>query len=74
MAPGDKVSYKGKEAVVRFRGETGFAPGVWLGLEMAESGGEGLHDGRSFVDKVKYFDCPKGHGVFVRETQVTKTS
>lgn len=48
---------------VRFKGEMGGRKGVWLGLEMEETVGDG--DGM-FGDK-QYFQCEDAHGIFVRE-------
>jgi serine/threonine protein kinase len=68
-AVGDTAVYKDHRAIVRFVGETGFATGQWVGLEMLE-GREGIHDGTSAVDKRRYFTCPNGRGIFVRPSQV----
>lgn len=68
---GERVFYKGKEAIVRFNGSTTFASGNWVGLEMLEAG-SGLHDGSSYVDRKRYFTCPKGTGVFVRASQLSR--
>ena len=68
---GETVLYKGLRATIHFYGTTSFGPGVWLGLEMLE-GNEGTNDGTSFVDKKRYFTCPKGKGVFLRTSQVKK--
>ena len=70
---GSHVLYKNKMAVIKFKGRTGFAPGIWLGLEMKE-GNEGLHNGTSQIDNIRYFDCKQGKGVFVREAQITHIS
>ena len=70
---GITAAYKGSKAIVRFVGETGFAAGKWVGLEMVE-GREGIHDGTSAVDKRRYFTCPQGRGIFVRPSQVTPAS
>jgi serine/threonine protein kinase len=71
FAVGDQVIYKNCRAVVQFSGPTTFGSGVWIGLEMLE-GSEGTNDGASFVDKKRYFTCPKGKGVFVRASQIRK--
>lgn len=63
--------YKGAKATIHFFGTTSFGPGVWLGVEMME-GNEGTNDGTSFVDKKRYFSCPRGKGVFLRTSQVKK--
>lgn len=63
------VRYKGGLATVRFLGTTGFAEGLWIGLELADAAG--LNDGSCFIDKKRYFTCPQGYGVFVRRSQIT---
>ena len=48
-------------AVVRFCGETQFAPGTWVGLELsaaAAEAGHGKNDGS--VRDVKYFEVRSG--------------
>ncbi|CAE6345447.1 unnamed protein product [Rhizoctonia solani] len=51
---------------VRFVGNTSFAPGKWVGVELAAPNGK--NDGS--VKDVAYFSCPPNHGVFVRPSQV----
>lgn len=57
----------GRNAVVRFVGETTFAPGIWVGVELDD--GNGKNDGS--VQGERYFDCAMGNGMFVRPTAVT---
>ena len=57
----------GRSAVVRFVGETIFAPGIWVGVELDD--GNGKNDGS--VQGERYFDCAMGNGMFVRPTAVT---
>lgn len=57
----------GRNAIVRFVGETYFAPGVWVGVELDD--GTGKNDGT--VQGEKYFDCEPGNGMFVRPAAVT---
>ncbi|KUI55283.1 hypothetical protein VP1G_02625 [Cytospora mali] len=57
----------GRNAVVRFVGDTSFAPGVWVGVELDD--GNGKNDGS--VQGERYFDCAMGNGMFVRPTAVT---
>jgi len=53
---------------VRYSGETSFAKGVWLGLELDDEVGK--NDGS--VAGVRYFDCAQGHGLFCRPSFVAK--
>lgn len=54
----------GRIAVVRFVGDTHFAPGDWVGVELDDDSGK--NDGA--VQGQRYFDCPPGRGMFVRPT------
>lgn len=58
----------GRLATVRFIGNTHFADGQWIGLELDEATGK--NDGA--VQGERYFDCYPGHGMFVRPTVVVK--
>ncbi|KAJ1310514.1 hypothetical protein OPQ81_007245 [Rhizoctonia solani] len=51
---------------VRFVGNTSFAPGKWVGIELVAPNGK--NDGS--VKDVVYFSCAPNHGVFVRPSQV----
>ncbi len=53
--------------VVRYKGTTKFAMGIWLGIELDSD--DGKHDGT--VGTTRYFVCPPNKGIFVRPTQVT---
>jgi len=55
---------------VRFAGETAFASGVWLGLELDSP--DGKNDGA--VGGQRYFNCAKNYGLFVRPNQVSAHS
>jgi len=60
-------------ATVRFFGETEFAPGNWIGLELDVP--VGTNDGRVsnlYGNKIRYFRCPPRHGIFMRPNLVTK--
>lgn len=57
----------GRDGVIRFIGQTHFAPGDWVGVELDD--GSGKNDGS--VQGERYFDCTIGHGMFVRPTTVT---
>lgn len=53
--------------VVKFAGSTEFAVGVWIGVALDKQVGK--NDGS--VQGKKYFDCPAGHGIFVRQAACT---
>lgn len=50
----------GRRGTIRFAGPTLFAPGEWVGVELASATGK--NDGS--VQGERYFDCPMGHGMF----------
>ena len=52
----------GSTAAVQFVGQTGFAPGDWLGVAFAEPVGK--NDGS--VKGETYFECEPQHGMFIR--------
>ncbi|CAD6591276.1 MAG: hypothetical protein ASARMPREDX12_005058 [Alectoria sarmentosa] len=52
----------GVKATVQFVGNTHFAPGDWIGIELEDALGK--NDGA--VQGQRYFDCPLGHGMFIR--------
>ncbi|MCJ1283481.1 hypothetical protein MMC26_002810 [Xylographa opegraphella] len=52
----------GRTAIVRFLGNTHFAAGDWMGVELSDATGK--NDGS--VQGQRYFDCKSGHGMFVR--------
>ncbi|KAI1427583.1 dynactin [Xylaria sp. FL1777] len=56
-----------RNAIVRFVGQTHFAVGDWVGVELEDDSGK--NDGA--VQGERYFDCPPGRGMFVRPTTVT---
>lgn len=51
-----------KKGTVRFIGETHFAPGEWLGVELIEK--EGKNDGS--INDIRYFTCQPEYGIFAR--------
>ncbi|KAI0392450.1 dynein associated protein-domain-containing protein [Xylariaceae sp. FL0594] len=57
----------GRNAIVRFVGQTSFADGDWVGIELED--GNGKNDGS--VQGERYFDCSPGKGMFVRPPTVT---
>lgn len=52
----------GVTATVQFVGNTHFALGDWIGIELEDASGK--NDGA--VQGQRYFDCPPGHGMFIR--------
>ncbi|KAG0638702.1 dynein associated protein-domain-containing protein [Tuber brumale] len=59
---GDHVDANGQHAIVRFVGETSFAPGEWLGVELDVR--EGKNNGT--VQGQRYFECEDRYGIFLR--------
>ncbi|KAI1412392.1 CAP-Gly domain-containing protein [Hypoxylon sp. FL1857] len=57
----------GRNAIVRFVGQTHFAPGEWVGVELEDDSGK--NDGA--VQGERYFDCGTNKGMFVRPATVT---
>ncbi|KAI0384905.1 CAP-Gly domain-containing protein [Hypomontagnella monticulosa] len=57
----------GRNAIVRYVGQTHFAIGDWVGVELEDDSGK--NDGA--VQGERYFDCSPGRGMFVRPTTVT---
>ena len=52
----------GRIAVVRYVGDTHFAPGDWVGVDLDDNSGK--NDGS--VQGQRYFDCEPGRGMFIR--------
>ena len=50
---------------VKFIGETQFATGEWIGIELDEA--EGKNDGT--VNGIRYFGCQQSHGLFLKRIQ-----
>lgn len=59
-----RLNENGIEGTVRFVGETAFAPGVWVGVELESL--DGKNDGS--VQNQRYFECKMGRGMFLRPT------
>ena len=57
----------GVRAVVQFIGNTNFAPGDWIGIELEDASGK--NDGA--VQGHRYFNCLPGHGMFIRPSVPT---
>lgn len=65
------VSYAiGKSGVVRFVGETEFAAGEWVGIELDRP--DGKNNGE--LNGKVYFRCPPNHGLFCKKAQVCNSS
>lgn len=61
------VTSSNARGVVRYSDTTDFAPGHWIGVELDAGGGK--NDGS--VNGKRYFQSKPGHGMFVREANVT---
>lgn len=55
------------EGIIRYVGETRFAPGSWIGVELNSH--DGKNDGS--VQGERYFDCDMGKGMFLRPASLT---
>lgn len=58
-----------RRAVVRYIGETQFATGIWVGVELAE-GEEPTGNNDGAVNGVPYFECPPARGIFLRPDMI----
>ena len=56
----------GRKATIRYIGTIHVAEGQFVGVELAEGGGK--NDGS--VKGERYFDCPDGHGLFIRTSGI----
>ena len=61
------VTSSNARGVVRYSDTTEFAPGHWIGVELEAAGGK--NDGS--VNGKRYFQSKPGHGMFVREANIT---
>ncbi|KAG0253457.1 hypothetical protein BG011_006358 [Mortierella polycephala] len=62
---GARVEVSGNLGYVRYAGQTSFAPGRWVGVELDQPKGKN----GGVVEGKRYFDCKALHGVFVRPSQ-----
>ncbi|XP_022230011.1 restin homolog isoform X2 [Drosophila obscura] len=71
MAVGDRVivssGFGSRPGILRYLGETSFAPGNWCGVELDDASGK--NDGA--VDGIRYFECKPKFGVFVPIAKVS---
>merc|ERR1712228_27432 len=58
-----------RKGIIRYIGNTGIVKGCLVGIELDEQSPAG-HDGRFGGNQ--YFDCPDGHGIFVRLSDIIK--
>ncbi|CAH0490296.1 unnamed protein product [Peronospora farinosa] len=64
---GARVAFgAGKTGIVRFIGETEFASGEWVGIELEKP--EGKNNGE--LNGRVYFTCASNHGLFVKKSMV----
>ncbi|ODV97812.1 hypothetical protein PACTADRAFT_31241 [Pachysolen tannophilus NRRL Y-2460] len=63
---GQKIKVKGEYGIIRYIGETEFANGEWIGIELIDSIGKN----NGSVNDVKYFELEKqdgnNYGIFIR--------
>ncbi|EFX03639.1 dynactin, dynein-associated polypeptide ro-3 [Grosmannia clavigera kw1407] len=57
----------GRRGTIRFVGQTLFAPGDWVGVELETTTGKN----NGSVQGERYFDCAMGRGMFLRPSAVT---
>ncbi|XP_055713416.1 restin homolog isoform X4 [Phlebotomus papatasi] len=71
MQVGDRVivssGFGSRPGVLKYIGETQFAPGNWCGVQLDDPTGK--NDGS--VDGIRYFDCVDKYGIFVPLAKVT---
>ncbi|KAK0670915.1 dynein associated protein-domain-containing protein [Cercophora samala] len=71
LAVGQKIQLSdGRTGTIRYVGQTHFAVGEWVGVELDD--GSGKNDG--MVQGERYFECAMGYGMFVRPVTVTVTA
>lgn len=55
---------------MEYYGETEFAEGIWVGINLDEPNGKN----NGTVKGVRYFECQPNHGIFIKANQVTQFS
>lgn len=68
-----QVFVKDDPGIIRFIGQTQFASGKWIGVELQRANGK--NDGS--VNDIRYFECEKkdgNYGVFVRQSLISSSS
>ncbi|CAH8626674.1 unnamed protein product [Schistosoma rodhaini] len=66
---GDRVLVAGqRRGVLRFIGQTQFAPGIWYGIELEQAVGKN----NGSINGIRYFDCAVGHGIFAPISRIQK--
>lgn len=58
-----------KIGILRYKGETGFASGIWCGVELDDPIGK--NDGA--VEGIRYFECLPKYGLFAPASKVSKS-
>ncbi|XP_055680972.1 restin homolog isoform X18 [Lutzomyia longipalpis] len=71
MHVGDRVivssGFGSRPGVLKYIGETSFAPGNWCGVELDDPTGKN----NGSVDGIRYFECADKYGIFVPLAKVT---
>ncbi|CUM45151.1 uncharacterized protein AC631_00964 [Debaryomyces fabryi] len=68
-----RVFVKDEPGIIRFIGETQFASGTWIGVELQNAHGKN----NGSVNDIRYFECEKkdaNYGVFVRHSLISTNS
>ncbi|CAH8535486.1 unnamed protein product [Schistosoma turkestanicum] len=66
---GDRILVAGqRKGILRFIGETQFAPGTWYGIELDQPVGKN----NGSINGIRYFDCNIGHGIFAPINRIQK--
>lgn len=63
---GSRVVAQNNKGIVKYVGNTAFAPGKWFGVELDDPVGKNSGS----VNSKQYFICRPNHGVFVRGSQI----